>query len=312
MTNVSIGIDISKDHLDAHRSRDGAEKRFSNDRAGCRSLVAWIGEEEAVRVVYEPTGRYHRVLEEELGEAGFPLAKVNPRQARRFAEALGVLAKNDRVDAKILARMGMVLDLPEHHPASAGMVELKELCGMRRSLLKDRTAARNREKGAQVPLIKRQLAARLCHIEQEIAAIDAAIKEHIQAHPTLKARFDILISVPGISEITAATLLIEMPELGTLETKQVASLAGLAPVTRQSGKWQGIAFIRGGRAIVRQALYMPALVAIRFNPDLKRKYDELRDRGKPPKVAITAVMRKLLILANALLRDQRAWTPNPA
>lgn len=279
--------------------------------AGGRRPVAWIGA-EAERIVYEPTGRYHRLVEDILSKAGLPLAKVNPRQAKRFTEAIGVLAKSDRVDARVLAQMGRVLDLPCHQSASAEMDALKELCVMRRALLKDRTAAKNREKGARLPLIKRQLAARLRHIDRQVTAIDAAIRERIKADAALTERFDILVSIPGISEITAAVLLVEMPELGTLDGKQVASLAGLAPVSRQSGKWQGKAFIRGGRRGPREALYMPALVAMRFNPDLKRMYEALRARGKPPKVAITAVMRKRVIIANALLRDHRPWAPHLA
>ena len=159
------------------------------------------------------------------------------------------------------------------------------------------------------PLLKRQNAARLARIEEDIAAINQAIRAIIQADADLAKRFAILTSIPGVSEITAAALIIMMPELGCLDPRQAASLAGLAPMTRQSGQWRGKTFIRGGRAALRQAVYMPALVATRFNPDFKEKYRALREAGKPPKVAITAIMRKLVILANALIRDGRKWTP---
>lgn len=159
------------------------------------------------------------------------------------------------------------------------------------------------------PLLKRQNAVRLARIGADIAAIDQAICEIIQADADLAKRFVILTSIPGVSEITAAALIIMMPELGCLDPKQAASLAGLAPMTRQSGQWRGKAFIRGGRAALRQAVYMPALVATRFNPDFKEKYRALKEAGKPPKVAITAIMRKLIILANALIRDGRKWRP---
>ena len=145
-----------------------------------------------------------------------------------------------------------------------------------------------------------------------MAAIEAAILEQIRADPDLAQRFAILTSIPGVSAIAAFALLIEMPELGTLEAGQAASLAGLAPVARQSGRWNGRAFIRGGRAAIRQAIYMPALVATRFNPDLKAKYNQLTNAGKPAKVALIAVMRKLIVLANTLLKANRRWTLNPA
>ncbi len=284
---------------------------FPTMQRACRSLSAWIGRDPVERIVYEATGAYHRQLESTLGQAGLPLAKVNPRQARRFAEALGVVAKTDRIDAAMLARMGAALQPPQTPPADGSLAELKDLHLARRALVKDRTAARNRQAVTRLALIKRQLAQRLKQIDRQIQAIDAAIEQQIGNNPSLRQRRDILISVPGISKTTAATLLAEMPELGSLKAKQAASLAGLAPATQQSGKWHGKARIRGGRATLRQALYMPALVAARFNPDLKAVYKRLRNAGKPPKVAITAVMRKLLITANALLRENRHWSPNP-
>lgn len=160
-----------------------------------------------------------------------------------------------------------------------------------------------------MPILKRHNAEQLRQIERQIAALENEIMALIKVDPDLARRFDILVSIPGVSAITAFALLIDMPELGTLDQAQVASLAGLAPVARQSGQWIGRAFIRGGRANVRRALYMPALVAIRFNPDLKAKYDRLKAAGKASKLAITAVMRKLIIIANALLRDGRIWEP---
>ncbi len=308
MTQTTIGIDISKDHLDAHRLPDGRARRFGNDSTGGRALLAWIGRDPVARVVYEATGAYHRQIESILGQAGLPLAKVNPRQARRFAEAIGVLAKTDRVDAAMLARMGVALQPPHTPPADERLTELKDLHLARHALVKDRTAARNRQKTVRLPLIKRQLVQRLRQIETQIQAIDAAIDRQVQDDPAIRRRFEILISIPGISTTTAAALLVEMPELGTLDAKQTASLAGLAPVTRQSGNWRGRARIRGGRTTLRQALYMPALVAARFNPDLEAIYSRLTNAGKPPKVAITAVMRKLIVTANALLRDNRQWS----
>ena len=312
MNQDTIGVDVSKDALDAHRLSDGASRRFANDKAGHKAFLRWFAEKPAERVVFEPTGPYHRAFERALGAAGVPFAKVNPRQARRFAQATGKLAKTDRLDAAMLARMGALLQLPTRPPRSEIVLELKDLHLARGALVKDRTAAKNRGKVLALLLLKRQNAQRLEQIERQMAAIEAAMRDIVQADADLSARFAILISIPGVSAITAFAMLVEMPELGTLEAGEAASLAGLAPIARQSGRWTGRAFIRGGRAGLRQALYMPALVAMRFNPDLKAKYQQLVSAGKPAKVAIAAIMRKLIVLANALLKANRTWQPKMA
>lgn len=308
MKQDTIGVDISKAHLDAHRMSDGASRRFANDKHGHQAFLKWLGGRTGARIVYEPTGPYHRAFERRLAEVGHPLVKVNPRQARRFAEATGRLAKTDRLDAAMLARMGAILDLEARPVRGPILNDLKDLHMAREALVKNRTAAKNRARNLTLPLLRRQNAAQLRQIERHIAAIEAEIMAIVKADPDLASRFAILVSIPGVSTITAFALIIDMPELGTLENGQAASLAGLAPVARQSGQWTGRAFIRGGRANVRQALYMPALVAMRFNPDLKAKYEQLLAVGKPPKKAITAIMRKIVVLANALLRDGRKWT----
>ena len=305
----SIGVDISKDTLDVYLHPAGIARRFGNSRKGRCALIAWLAEIPVARVVFEPTGSYHHGFERQLAEAGLPLCKVNPRQARRFAEAIGRHAKTDAVDAAMLARLAAMLEPPVRPVISARLDEMKELHVARRALVKDRTAACNRGHTRRAALLKRQAAQRLAQIERQIAAIDTALRALLAADPALKTRFDILVSIPGVSEITALILLVEMPELGALEHRCAASLAGLAPIARDSGQHRGKRFIRGGRQHLRHAIYMPALVAARFNPDLKAKYDKLRAAGKPPKVALTAVMRKLVILANALIRDGRAWTP---
>jgi transposase len=309
MTNDTIGVDISKDHLEAHRLSDGAGRRFANDKAGHRVFLNWMVK-TGTRIVYEPTGPYHRAFERRLAEAGCPLVKVNPRQARRFAEATGRPAKTDRLDAAMLARMGALLELEARPPRSAILNDLKDLHMARQALVKNRTATKNRAKTLTLPILKRHNAEQLRQVERQMAAIEAEIAAIVKADPDLARRFAILVSIPGVSAITAFALLIELPELGTLGNSQTASLVGLAPVARQSGQWTGRAFIRGGRANVRQALYMPALVALRFNPDLKTKYQQLIAAGKAPKVAITAIMRKLVVLANTLLRDGRKWEPS--
>ena len=307
MTDTIIGIDISKDHLDACRLPGNESQQFDNTKAGHKALIRWISE-VPVRVVYKPTGPYHRQLEVALASAGVPIVKVNPRQARRFAEATGKLAKTDRLDAAMLARMGALLILEPRPVRSATLNDLKDLHVAREALIKDRTAAKNRSKMRSLSLLKRQSKARLEQVEGQLSAIDQAIAEIIASDPVLSRRFTILKSIPGIAAVSAAMLVTEMPELGGLDSKQAASLAGLAPIARQSGKWKGKAFVQGERKHVRQALYMPALVAMRFNPNLKTKYNQLVAAGKAPKQAITALMRKLIVLANALLKANRNWT----
>lgn len=310
MSETTIGIDVSKGWLDAHRWPDGASGRFANDRKGHKALIRWIGGAPVARVVFEPTGPYHRGLARALAEAGLPAAAVNPWQARRFAEATGKRAKTDRIDAATLARLGALLEPEARALASPASEALRELRLARAALIRDRTAARNRAPHLALPLLKRQNTARLAAIERDLLALDQAIAAVIAGDAGLARAAAILVSIPGISAVTAAAILAEMPELGSLEPGAAASLGGLAPMTRQSGTWQGRAAIRGGRAGLRRALYMAALTASRFNPDLKAVFDRLVDAGKAPKLALTAVMRKLLLLANALLRDDREWSPH--
>jgi transposase len=303
---ITIGIDISKQRLDAYLHPKGIARHFTNDRKGHAQLVAWAASHQPTRLVFEATGRYHRALEMALGKAGLPAVKINPLQARRFAEATGKRVKTDLIDAAMLARFGATMR-PEIPPAKDETIDvLAELLAARRGLIKDRTAASNRGKSLTLPMLKRQCEQHRKQIDSQIDAIDREWMSVLAANPALKTRLDILLSVPGIGAATA--LLVDMPELGTMDAKQAASLAGLAPVTRQSGTWKGKSFIQGGRACIRQAIYMPALVAIRFNPQLKEKYEALRHAGKPAKVAIVAIMRKIVIVANALIRDNRKWT----
>jgi transposase len=308
----TIGVDISKDFLDANIHPSGEARRFANDAKGHRAFIGWLRGRSVERVVFEATGAYHRAFERTVAAAGLPTAKVNPRQARRFAEATGKLAKTDTIDAATLARFGALLTPPTHEPVSQTLDEMKELHNARTALVKDRVATLNRQKQLRSAILKRLANQRLKQIDSQLKAIDTALAGLRDADPSLKARFDILMSIPGIGVATAFALLIEMPEIGNIENPQAASLAGLAPVARDSGNWRGKRSIRGGRANLRQAIYMPALVATRFNPDLKVKYQAMIAAGKPAKVAIVAVMRKLLILANALLKAGRNWQPKIA
>ena len=297
----TLGVDISKATLDAYLHPAAQARQFANDRAGIAALLAWLRPHTVSRVVFEPTGAYHRLFERQVGAAELPTVKVNPLQARRFAEAIGRRAKTDAVDAAMLARFGALDELQPRPVVSETLQTMKELLVARRGLIKDRVAATSRSHVHQSPLLKRLAAQRLRQVERQVAAIDGALRALCRADPSLQARLDILVSIPGIGEATALAMLIDMPELGTLDGKCAASLAGLAPVARDSGQHSGKRFIRAGRTHLRQALYMPALVAIRFNADMKAKYQ-----------ALTAVMRKLVILANALLHQGRTWAPKTA
>ena len=289
MTDDTIGIDISKTTLDTHRSSDGKMMSFSNCPAGFKALSKFCAKTPVTRVIYEATGAYHSGLERALG-GHLPLVKVNPLQARRFAQAQGVRAKTDAVDARMLAVMGNVFALEPDETATKIQHDLKELRAFRSGLIKDR----------------------LAQVDKQIAEINAEVDRLIYSRDTLAHSMKILRSIPGIGAICAATILIEMPENGSMDRKQVASLTGLAPMTRQSGQWRGKSFIQSGRKVVRDALYMPALVAMRHNPDLRAKYQAMIKAGKPPKVALTALMRKLIELVNTLIKAERNWVKKGA
>jgi len=301
----TIGIDISKANLDCHAYPAGAERQFANTAKGHKALIAWLSQWQVERIAYEATATYHRALEVAL--ADWPCVKLNPERARRFAQATGTLAKTDRIDAMLLARMAATLQTPVRPAQSAEQAQLAELINARDGLVRDRTALKNRDKNLTIAILKRQCKQRLEQIERHIDALDAEIASLIAADAKLARRHEILTSIAGVGTLTANQLIATMPELGSLDNKQAASLAGLAPVARQSGQWKGKSFIRGGRSNVQQALYMPALVAARFNPDLKAKYQQLVGAGKPAKIATTAVMRKLIVTANALLKADRCW-----
>lgn len=307
-TPTVAGIDVSKAHLDVYLHPDGSHCRFSNDKTGWRALRAWVAGAQPKSVVYEATGSYHKGVERYLGEHGFSIARLDPRRARRFAEALGVNAKTDPVDARVLAQFGAFLEPAPTLLPEPALEQLKELVAARRGLVQQGTRIANKSKTATFPLLKRQFRQSGEQVKRQIKQIDAECHKIAMSAPILAQRRAILMSIPAIGEVTAMTLLAEMPELGNLNDKQAASLMGVAPVARDSGAFRGKRHIRGGRAQVRQAVYMAALVATRFNADMKRKYETLIENGKPPKVALTAVMRKLIILANALVRDNRQWT----
>lgn len=311
MTEHTIGVDISKSHFDVFHLEENAAQRFENTPDGLRALRKWLGSRPLARVVYEPTGPYHRLFEDTLS-GQLPLVKVNPLQARRFAEACGTRAKTDALDARGLARMGAALALEPDAVISQNTRILRDLQVARTALIKERTRLRNRGHVQTSAVLKRQTKTRLTLVEKQIAELDNEIAKLIDANESTARQRDILRSIPGLGQIATAAILTFLPEIGKLDRRQVGSLAGLVPYNRDSGQWKGKSFISGGRKPLRDALYMPALVAMRFNPDLKAKYSALRAAGKPAKVAIVAVMRKLIETANALVKADRNWVKKTA
>ena len=253
------GVDISKQNLDIYLHPENLNRQFTNDKTGYRALIKWLKPFAPERIVFEATGAYHRAFERALGSVELPLSKINPRQARRFAEAAGTLAKTDRIDAKMLARFGLLLQPDIQFPKSEALDKLGELITARHGLVKDRTALSNRQKNLTLDLLKRQATQRMKQLDKQLKAIDKECKRLILAESELARKLEILTSIPSVGKATAIALLVDMPELGDMDARQTASLAGLAPMTRQSGSWQGKSYIKGGRARLRQALYMPAL-----------------------------------------------------
>jgi transposase len=308
--NQSIGVDISKDKFDACTFPGGERGCFPNDNTGFKTFLKWQAKFDVERVVFEPTGAYHRAFERHVAKAGVPVCKVNPYLARCFAKGAGKRMKTDEVDAHMLGRMGHEQDLLPGTITSDDVDTMQELCVARRALMKDKTATANRYATVRHPIVKAQLKARIAQIKRDLAQIDATLETIVAANPNLKQRKKILLSISGIGVLTAHFLIASMPELGCISNAQAASLVGLAPIPNSSGKHIGKAHIGGGRANVRQALFMPALVAIQHNPDLKNKYHALVDAHKPKMIATVAIMRKLIILANTLLQKGRLWTKN--
>ena len=307
---VVAGIDVGKSWLDAHLEPGGLARRFPNDKTGRRALRNWLRQHGVSRAVFEPTGRYHRRLHQCLGAAGVETVAVRPDCARRFAEALGLLVKTDRVDAKVLARYGRLEGLEATAPLDAALAELQDLVLVRRRYVDECAALGRLEQELESKAAVRQVRLQRQALERRVKALDKALQTAIEADPALRRRAEVLRSIPGIGPATAATLLADMPELGTLGRRAAGALLGVAPCARDSGSSVGRRHVRGGRAEPRSALYMAALTATRRNPPLAAFYQRLRDRGKQPKLALVAVMRKLVALADALLRADRLWSPS--
>ncbi|GJD42161.1 IS110 family transposase [Methylobacterium bullatum] len=307
MGMVTVGIDVSKDRLDVHVLPDGLTFAVDRDGAGLADLVTRLGPLSPHRVAVEATGGFETVVAAALAGAGLPLVIVNPAQVRHFAQALGRRAKTDPIDAAMIARF-VEATRPELRPLpDAATQMLSDLVARRRQIVEMIVSEKNRQRRTTVPRIAKSIARLIKALEKELAEINAEIDTGVRGSPAWCAKEDLLASVPGVGVNTARTLIAEMPELGTLDAKRIASLAGLAPYTRQSGRWVGKAMIGGGRKTVRSALFLAALVAGRHNPVLKIFRARLIAAGKPKMVAAIAVARKLLTILNAMLRDQKPW-----
>jgi transposase len=308
MAPVYAGIDVCKDWLDVYLHPIGQSLRVANTRDGILRLKRRIAQHSVIRIVMEATGKYHRLAHRTLHAGGFAVAIVNPLRARLFAEAIGALAKTDRLDARTLALLAASLTPCASPPAPKMLEELQELVRARAAAIADRTALTNQIGQAQTAFLKCELRRRCAATARAINRLDAEIKRRIAAVPILARRCEIISSIAGAGFVAAVTIAVELDEIGTCSGKAAAMLAGLAPVAHDSGEKSGQRHIRGGRAAVRTGLYMAALTAARCNPDLKAFYKRLRAKGKAFKVAITAVMRKLLVLANTLITQDRLWT----
>lgn len=302
---VYVGMDVSKATIDVCVS-DGDTWQVANDDLSMDELRARIASLRPALVVLEATGGYELRAAGALAAGQVPVAVVNPRQVRSYARSVGQLAKTDRIDARILARFAAAVR-PEPRPLpDAETRELEALITRRRQLVAMVTAEQTRLEMA-APITRKQIKAHIGWLRRQLAKVDADIDGMVRRSPLWRAKDDLLQSVPGIGDTTSRTLLALLPELGTLDRKQIAALVGLAPFNRDSGTLRGRRRVWGGRARVRTALYMAALVGTRRNPTLKAFYTRLRASGKPAKVALVACMRKLLIIVNAMVRDGRAW-----
>ena len=306
MDTLIVGIDVSKDQLDVALRPSGEAFDVPRDAAGLDALAERLKPLAPTIVALEATGGFEQVAAAALAAAGLPVVVVNPAQVRAFATALGQRAKTDPIDAAVIAHFAEATGLePRPLPDEATRL-LADLVTRRRQIIAMIGAEKQRQKRA-ARRTRKSITRLLKALEKELSSVDADIDDAVRGSPVWRQKEDLLASVPGVGPIIARTLIAELPELGSLDRRQIAALAGLAPFTRQSGQWRGKSFIGGGRASVRTALFMGAMVARRHNPVLKVFFDRLVAAGKPKMVALIAVARKLLTILNAIIRDQRPW-----
>jgi transposase len=307
-TAVYVGIDVSKDQLDVAMRPGGNLWREANSEEGIARLAERLGGMAPELIILEATGGLEVALLAALAAAGLPVALVNPRRVRDFARATGRLAKTDRIDALVIAQFGeAVRPVPRPLPDEQSQ-QLGALLARRRQLLEMLVAKKNRQ-GAAASGLKAEIGRHIAWLEGALADLDRQLRDLIKESPMWRERDRMLQSAPGVGPVVSTTILAELPELGTLNRKQIASLVGVAPFNRDSGRLRGKRAIWGGRSAVRGALYMAALVATRYNPAIAEFYGRLVGAGKPKKVALTACMHKLLTILNAMLKHNQSWQP---
>jgi transposase len=307
--DIYVGIDVSKDRLDVHVRPAGDAFAVSRDGEGLAALIARLQPLAPKLVAIEATGGFESVVAAAVGGAGLPLAVVNPAQVRHYAQAVGRRAKTDAVDAEVIARFAEATRPEPRQLPDAATQLLAELVARRRQIIVMLVAERQRAERLPGAALKKSCARIIRVLEQELAALDAEIDTAVRGSPAWRAKEDLLASVPGIGPITARVLLAELPELGSLDRRRIASLVGVAPHTRQSGRWLGKAFISGGRSAVRAALFVATMAAVRHNPTIRDFRLRLLAAGKPKMVAMIACARKLLTILNAIVRNQIPWQP---
>ncbi len=305
---TDIGIDVSKHTLDWCPGPSGKIQQTRLEPRCIASLVQRVSAVEPERIIVESTGGYERKLVLKLAEANLPVIVVNPRRVRSFGEGMGMLAKTDAIDAKLLALYGEKVQ-PPIRPILQGRDRLlADLVARRRQLIATVVSEKNRRETAARP-VQRSIAAVLRVLEREIKRIDQQIDQGIEEDADRSELSELLQTAPGIGPGVTRTLLVDLPELGHLGRREIAALVGVAPFAKDSGQYRGRRSIRGGRASVRTALYLAAMTASRFNPKMREVYQRLRESGKPPKLAFIAIARKLLVALNAIARERRAWQP---
>jgi transposase len=307
---VVVGIDICKKCLECAVAPTGSRLQVSNDEIGIAQLISWLGDEvQPDLVIMEATGGYETGAATALVGAGFGVAVVNPRQVRDFAKAQGRLAKTDRIDAGVLADFGVAIDVRLTRLADEQTKALQGLLARRSDLLAMRTQELNRI-GQSAALLRPHIKKHIVWLEKAIAQCDVDLTARLRRSPAWKAKDELYRSVPGIGPVNSRTLLACLPEMGQLNRQKIAKLVGIAPLNRDSGPYKGKRRIWGGRAHVRQVLYMAAVTAVRCNPVISAFYKRLCERGKPHKVAIVACMRKLLVILNTMAKTNTPWNPN--
>jgi transposase len=305
---VFVGIDVSKLKLDLAIDGQQHVQCFTNDEKGIAELVALLGKLAPQLIVVEATGGYERLVLRAALDADLPIARVQPGRVRHFAKAHGLLAKTDKIDARVLAMYARCLKPAISIKRTENQEELAALITLRRQLINARTAHNNQMEIAQSAFVRATLAKLLRQINDRIKQLDKKIEKLIDDDEDLSGRRDLLLSVPGVGKTTAATLAAQLPELGQIDRAKIAALVGVAPYNHDSGKHTGKRSIFAGRSAVRCVLYMATITAMRCNSVIKVFAERLRKAGKMPKVVITACMRKLLTILNAIARDEKPWS----